>query len=276
MGQRPRELTPDRSARHFFGAELRRYREQASMSLEGLADVVKYSRSHLARIEVAECVPPPDLAAALDAAFGTDGIFQRLYALARHEVHPDQFRRRMELEAQARIIAEFAGLIVPGLIQTEEYARAIFEARKPRASHDKVEQLVSARMSRQELLRSDPPPEFSAILDEAVLRRPVGGTAVMGRQLDRLVELTHTATTVVQVLPFAHGEHTLLGGALALFTLDGGRGVAYEEGIGTGNLLEDPEVFDDRRRAYELLRAYALSPTDSADLIRSVREALPR
>lgn len=274
MAQRPRELTPDRSARHLFGFEMRRCRERADMSLEGLAEVVKYSRSHLARIEVAAYMPPPDLAAALDAAFGTEGSFQRLYALARHEVHPDQFRRRMELEAQARIIAEFAGLIVPGLIQTEEYARAIFEARKPRASDDRVEQLVSARMARQALLRADPPPEFSAILDEAVLRRPVGGSAVMGGQLDRLVALAHTATTVVQVLPFAHGEHTLLGGALALFTLDGGRGVAYEEGIGTGNLLEDPEVFDDRRRAYDLLRAYALSPTDSADLIRSVREAL--
>lgn len=69
--------------------------------------MVKYSRSHLARIEVAECVPPPDLAAALDEAFGTDGIFQRLYALARREVHPDKCRRRMELEAQARAIGGF-------------------------------------------------------------------------------------------------------------------------------------------------------------------------
>ncbi|AKH84098.1 DNA-binding protein [Streptomyces sp. CNQ-509] len=272
MAQRPRELTPDRSARHLFGFEMRRCREHAGMSLEGLAEVVKYSRSHLARIEVAAYMPPPDLAAALDAAFGTDGIFQRLYALARHEVHPDKYRRRMELEAQARAIGEYAGVLVPGIVQTEDYARAVFRAQKPRATGDQIEEMVTARMGRQALLASDRPPEFSAVLDEAVLRRPVGGPGVMGEQLDRLHKLTHTETTVVQVLPFVHGEHALLGGSLALFTLERGTFVAYEESIGTGQLLEDPELVDARRRAYDLLRAYALSPKDSAELIQSIKE----
>jgi hypothetical protein len=211
----------------------------------------------------------------LDAAFGTDGIFQRLYALARHEVHPDKYRRRMELEAQARAIGEYAGVLVPGIVQTPDYARAIFRAQKPRATEDRIEEMVTARLGRQALLTSDRRPEFSAVLDEAVLQRPVGGARVMGQQLDRLRELTHTETTVVQVLPSAHGEHALLGGSLALFTLERGTLVAYEESIGTGQLLEDPELVDVRRRAYDLLRAYALSPKDSAELIQSIKEALP-
>ncbi|WP_308190154.1 DUF5753 domain-containing protein [Streptomyces aculeolatus] len=98
----------------------------------------------------------------------------------------------MELEAQARAIGEYAGILVPGIVQTADYARAIFRAQKSRATEDQVEEMVTARMGRQTLLTSDRPPEFSAVLDEAVLRRPVGGNRVMRQQLDRLRELTPT------------------------------------------------------------------------------------
>ncbi|AEW93772.1 helix-turn-helix domain-containing protein [Streptantibioticus cattleyicolor] len=276
MARTPRPLTPDRSARHLFGAEVRRHRELAAMSLERLAEVVKYSKSHLARIESAECMVPPDLPGSLDAAFGTDGSFGRLYGLARREIHPDQFRRRMEIEAQARLIQEYSGQIVPGLVQTEEYARALFRTHNPKAPAGEMEELVTARMSRQALLRADPPPDHSMILDEAVLRRSFGGPAVMREQLARLADLTLTPTSVVQVLPFEHGGHALMGGSMALLTMADGTQVAWEEGISTGTLLEDPGDVTARQRAYDLLRACALSPKNSAAFIRSVMEALPR
>ncbi|GDY44932.1 hypothetical protein SANT12839_058140 [Streptomyces antimycoticus] len=111
----------------------------------------------------------------------------------------------MELEAQARLIEEYAGQIVPGLVQTEDYARALFEKFDPKATLNEIEELVTARMSRQALLSADPPPDVSLILDEAVLQRSFGGPAVMRAQLARLVDLTLTPTTVVQVLPFEHG-----------------------------------------------------------------------
>lgn len=132
MPARPRELTPDLSARHLFGAKMRAHRERSGISLEGLSAVVKISRSHLSRIEMAEVMPPPSLPPMLDAAFGTDGIFAELYRLASKEIHPDQFRRRMELEARSRLIEEYSGQIVPGLVQTEDYARALFEVGTPR------------------------------------------------------------------------------------------------------------------------------------------------
>ncbi|GGX00810.1 helix-turn-helix domain-containing protein [Streptomyces noursei] len=275
MPARPRELTPDRSARHLFGAKMRAYRERGAISLEGLSDVVKISRSHLSRIETAEAMPPPSLPAMLDAAFGTDGIFEELYRLASKEIHPDRYRRRMEFEARARVIDEFSGQLVTGLIQTEEYARALFQTYDPRRSPDEIEELWTVRLSRQAHLRADPQPDLSVILDEAVLRRSFGGPAVMRAQLARLIDVTLTPTTTLQVLPFAHGGHALAGGSLSLFTLEDGTQVAWDEGYASGTLLEDPETVRHRRRAYDRLRACALSPRDSAAFIRSVMEALP-
>lgn len=272
---RRRELTPDRSARHLFGAEMRRYRERAEMTLERLAEVVHSSKSQLSRIELAELMIPRELPAALDAAFGADGHFQRLYGLARHEIHPDKYRRRMELEARARIIQEYTGHLVPGLVQTKEYARAIFRVHNPDATPERVEELVDARMSRQDLLRATPQPDAAFILDEAVIRRPIGGPDVMRAQLAALIDLVDTPRMTVQLLPFAHGEHALLGGTLTLMTLDDASMVAYEESIDTGQLLEEETSVSGRRRAYDLLRAYALSPRDTAAFIRSVMEELP-
>ncbi|MCQ8191038.1 helix-turn-helix domain-containing protein [Streptomyces rugosispiralis] len=274
MAARQRELTPDRSARHLFGAELRGHRERAGMSLARLAEVVPSSRSHLARIEVAEYMIPPELPAHLDAAFGTDGLFGKLYALARREVHPDKYRRRMELETRARAIACYAGQLVPGLLQTEDYARALFRVSNPKATVNEIEEKVAARMGRQALLRATPSPHLSVILDEASLRRPVGGAGVMRAQLARLMGLVDTPDSVIQVLPYEHGEHPLMGGTLDLLRLDDGTEVAYEESIDTGQLLEDTETVMARIQAYDLLRAYALSPTQTAAFIRSVMEEL--
>lgn len=275
MAARPRELTPDRSARHLFGAKMRAFRERAGMSLEGLSDVVNISRSHLSRIETAEVMPPPSLPGTLDAAFGTDGIFGELYKLASKEGHPDKYQRRMALESRARVIDEYCGQLVTGLMQTEDYAGALFQLYDPRRSPDQIEELWTARLSRQARLRADPQPDHSVILDEAVLRRPFGGPAVMRAQLARLIDLTLTPTSTVQVLPFEHGGHALAGGSLALFTLEDGTQVAWDEDFASGTLREDPESVSHRRRAYDRLRACALPPRDSAAFIRSVMEELP-
>ncbi|MFD6329095.1 helix-turn-helix domain-containing protein [Streptomyces niveus] len=275
MAPRPRELTPERSARDLFGSEMRRYREEVDMSLEGLATLVIYAKSSLARFETADTMIPEDLPDRLDEVFGTGGIFRKLYALARKEIHPDQYRRRMDLESRARTVQEYAGQLVPGLVQTEAYARALFEIHDPKATRDEIEKLVVGRMDRQTMLTADPAPDFSAVLDEAVLMRSYGGPAVMRAQLTRLLELTLTPTTMIQVLPFAHGGHALANGSLALLTLENGTQVAYEECISTGTLMEEKTLVRARQRAYDLLRASALSPKDTTAFIRAVREALP-
>jgi transcriptional regulator with XRE-family HTH domain len=254
---------------------MRAHRERAAMSLEALAKVVNISRSHLARIETAEAMPPPDLPPRLDAAFDTDGIFGQLYKLASSELHPDQFQRLMELEERAQTIGQYTGQIVPGILQTKEYAEAQFTVANPYASSERIEELVVARLSRQALLAAPLLADYSAVLDESALRRGYGDAAVMRAQLARLAELTLTRTTMVQVVPYSAGGHGLAGGSLRLMTLKGGRRVAYEESITTGTLIEDLDSVVERQRHYDLVRACALSPGDSAAFINSVMEELP-
>ncbi|WP_414169424.1 helix-turn-helix domain-containing protein [Streptoverticillium reticulum] len=276
MARPARELKPDRSARDLFGAELRRHREQGGLSLEGLAKVIRYSRSHLARIEAAESMPPLGLAEVLDAQFGTGKLFTALYKIALREAHPDKYRRRMELEAKARCIKEYAGCFVPGLLQTEDYARTLFRVCDPARPEDRVEELVTLRMGRQALLHLTRPPELSYIIDEAVLRRPFGGHDIWQAQLTTIAEVAVGSTSLVQILPFNHGEHALLGGHLTLLTAENGTTVAYEESTTTSKELDEPALVTRHRRAYERLSACALSPSDSAAFIKAVIEEIPR
>lgn len=275
MVAKERELKPDRSARDLYEAEVRRYRKNAGMSLEALSDIVNYSRAHLARIETAEAIPPPDLSEKLDACFGTDGHFGRLYALAKREIHPDQYRRRMELEAQAIGIIQYAPFVIPGLLQTKRYARAIFSVGNPLAPTESVDDLVTARLSRQAILKRERPAWLSVILEESAITRTIGGPEVMHEQLRSLLQWVESPTSLLQVLPHSHGAHPLMGGTLALWNLDNGTAVAYEESITTGRLIEDPETIRRCTQACDVLRAYARSPAETAEFIRSVMEELP-
>jgi len=275
MSAKSKPLTPERSTRHLFGYRLRELRQRAGMSLEALARVVNSSSSQVQRIETAEGTIPPDLPAKFDIALGADGVFSLLYLIARHEVHPDKYRRMMELEARARTIGEYAGQVVPGLVQTEDYARALFWVSNPQATSAWIEEKVDARMGRQELLHADPAPYLSILLDEAVLRRPVGGPEVMRRQLAALLPLADSPNSVVQVIPNDHGEHPFLGGSLKLLEFADGPSAAYEEGFRTGTLVEEAESVGSLRRAFDLMRSYALSPTLSSAMIISAMEALP-
>lgn len=266
-----KELTPYLSARHFFGSEQRRHRERAKLSLVQLANIVNFGKSTLARVEAAELMPPPELPDALDAAFGTEEHFHGLYQLAKREAHPDQYRRYMDFEAQAVVIEQYGGQVVPGLLQTRVYAHT-FLSRQESLSAEQVEQRVNARMSRQERQRSDTPPFRWAIIDEALLYRELDSKEATYEQLVSLLDQVDTPHCKIQVVPFRRGLHALMGGALTLLTLPDRPTMAYEEGIEAGHLYEDPDMVNKRRRQYEVLRANALSLTESADLIRKAME----
>ncbi|GHD35793.1 transcriptional regulator [Streptomyces violarus] len=271
MTFKPQTLTPYLSARHYFGAEQRRHRETAGLSLVQLAGIVNSSKSTLARIETAELMPPPDLPDRLDAAFGTDTLFHGLYELAKREAHPDQYRRFMDFEAQAEVVENYVAQTMPGLLQTRAYAHAQLSLHEE-LSPEQVEERVNARLSRQDRLRSAERPLRWAIIDESVLRRGVGGSECMHEQLALLLEQVDTPDSKVQVMPFSSGLHYLAGGALTLLTLPNGSTTAYEEGIEVGHLYEDRDSVKKWRRRYEVLRANALPPAASAELIRQALE----
>ncbi|MDT0548339.1 helix-turn-helix domain-containing protein [Streptomyces lonegramiae] len=272
MTFQPKPLNPNRSVRHFYGSEMRRLRVEAGMSLAGLAEILKYSKPHLGRIETAESMIPEGLSEKLDAAFGTDGHFTRLYELARHEVHPDKYRRYLNFEARAEVVQEWSESLVPGLLQTEAYARALLRAGASAATEEEIEQRVAARMSRHQRLLGGKPLHVWAICDESVIWRQIGGPEVMSEQLAKLSALVDTPNSKIQILPFRHGAHRLSGGALTLLSVPGSYTVAYEEGIDVGHLYEELWSVQERQRAYDELRAYALRPEESARLIRTAME----
>ncbi|MFD5495589.1 helix-turn-helix domain-containing protein [Streptomyces sp. NPDC001812] len=271
MTFKPQTLTPYLSARHYFGAEQRRHREAARLSLLQLADILNSSKSTLARIETAELMPPPDLPDRLDAAFGTDRHFHGLYELAKREAHPDQYRRFMDFEAQAEVIENYEPQVIPGLLQTKEYAQAQLGLQEE-LSQEKAEELVNARMSRKDRLNSVQSPLRWAIIDESVLRRQMGSRECTYKQLALLLAQVDTPDSKVQVMPFNAGPYYLMGASLTLLTLPNGSTVAYEEGIEVGHLYEDRDSAKKWRRRYEVLRAKALSPAASAEPIREAME----
>ncbi|MER6140963.1 helix-turn-helix transcriptional regulator [Streptomyces sparsogenes] len=269
----PRELQPDRSARDLLGFEIRRHREKAGMSLRQLAEVLNYSKSHLARMEAAETLPYDGLASSLDACFGTDGLFARLHELARREPFPGKYRRVIEIESRAVAIESYVSATVHGLLQTPEFADRWLRCGHPDAPDGEIASLVEARLDRQTRLSAPRPPRCWFILDETVLRRRVGTPEVMRQQMERLLERTARPNITIQILPFsAGGEHPDLGGSLTLFTPPDDPQVAYVEGSRFGTIIEDRDGVAKRRQSYDLLRAMALSPYDSEAMIRAAME----
>jgi hypothetical protein len=156
---------------------------------------------------------------------------------------------------------------VPGLLQTEDYARAQIRTGRVRDSDEEIEKHVAARISRQAILSRSDPPLLWVILDEAVLRRPVGGAEVMRDQLTRLVHAAQSPRVVLQVLPFAAGAHGGMSGPMTLFSLPDETKLVYAEGFGGGQIIGLPEEVVNCRLRLDLMRACALPPDDSVRMI---------
>ncbi|GAB2628440.1 helix-turn-helix transcriptional regulator [Streptomyces capparidis] len=263
---------PKSSTLAFFGAELRLRREAAGLTQTALARKVLCAPSLLSKIESAKRVPTDDLAARCDEALGTDGYFSRLWPVVIRHAFPVWFRPWVDMEQQAARIQAFELTLVPGLLQTEDYARAVLRSGRP----DNLEERVLSRMHRQHIFADAYRPRFWAIVEEGALRRCVGGPAVMHGQLARLLEAGEDPRTVIQVLPSRVGCHPGLRGAFWTMGFEEGPDVLYLEGFSQGQLRGEPEVLEESHRAYELLRAAALSPEASAGLIARIMKDFAR
>ncbi|MDF4251129.1 helix-turn-helix transcriptional regulator [Streptomyces sp. WMMB303] len=267
-----RELDPYTSPKAFYGAEVRREREERGWSQDSLGKRVFCSGTYIGQLEAATRRPQPDLSELLDKAFGTGTYFQRLCRLARKSKHADYFADAAELEQRAKTISEYAPMLVPGLLQTEAYARALMKTVSPYASMDEIEQNVRVRMDRQEILKNSTGPMLWEIVHEAALRVPVGGPDVMRNQLSWLVEVGRSPRAVVQVHPYSAGPHMLMLGVFSFMTFADAPPLVYSEGPHSGQLVEEPAVVERYQATYDLARAAALPPEASLTLIESVAE----
>ncbi|OKJ99472.1 XRE family transcriptional regulator [Streptomyces sp. CB03234] len=268
----PKDLDPSSSPRALLGAELRHAREKANYSQDGLGEKLFVSGSFIGQLEAGTRRMQREFAIKIDAILGTDGFFERNCEAANKSRYPDHFAEAAEAEAVATSIREYAPLLIPGVLQTERYARAVFRAYQPTATEDVIDALVEARLDRAHILDDPTTPLFWAVLDEAVLRRKVGGPAVMAEALQHIAELDRCHRVIVQVLPFEAGAHASLDGGIKLMAFDDAPPLAYLEGHGTGQLQDDPAGVRRHELAYDLLRASALSPKESLALIESVAE----
>ncbi|MEU0135151.1 helix-turn-helix transcriptional regulator [Streptomyces sp. NPDC006296] len=268
----PKKLDPASSPRALLGAELRHRREAASMSQEDLGTPLFVSGSFIGQLEAGTRRMQEDQARRLDEVLGADGFFVRNCTALKKSKYPDHFAEAAEAEAMAETIKEFSPLLIPGLLQSESYARAIFLGYRPTTPEEKVNELVEARLERAGLLTHPTIPTIWTVLDEAVLRRRVGGPEVMREALTHLMRLMRQRRVIVQVLPFCAGGHSAMGGPLKLMTFPDAPPLAYLDGLGSGQLLDDPAQVLSYELTYDLLVASALSPDASLALIESVAE----
>ncbi|MFH9333117.1 helix-turn-helix domain-containing protein [Streptomyces althioticus] len=256
-----------------FGARVRRLRTAAGLTQAELGALTHVVSTRITQIERASGARPTlELARALDAALGADDLLVELWPYVYREAFPDWSRKFMEYSERAVAVRQYAAHVVPGLLQTEEYARAVLKVGRTLSNEAQLEERVALRMGRQERLGAPDRPELWVVLDEAVLRRPVGGLPVMRDQLARLLASATEPHITVQVLPFDQGEHEVMGGSLTVLTMPDGREVAYTEGAHHGQLVEEPDEVASLALTYDRLRAAALPPLMSLDMIRSVRE----
>ncbi|WP_406139073.1 helix-turn-helix domain-containing protein [Streptomyces sp. NBC_01089] len=262
----------EESGRAALGRALRYLREKAGKSLSELAAETRYDKSYLYRLEVSQRLSKLAVMEDLDRHYGTGGLLVQLWKVARREAFKDRYKEFMRLENSACVMWMYQ-LAVPGLLQTEDYAREVLSAAQTNeGGAELVEEQVAARMSRQDILHRTPTPHVRVILDEVALRRRSSDPKVWGEQLEHLLEVAQLPSVVVQVLPFSAGVHGLMGSHLSVLWQPDGSSVAYVEGNGFGELIDDPDKVTSYRLAYDRIRDLALSPSDSMTFIRGVLE----
>jgi len=267
-------LDPHSSIAALFGTRVRKLREAAGLTQAEVGVLTHVVGSRITQIERATGAKPTlELTRALDRELVADDLLIDLWPYVYRETFPDWSQAFIAYSARAAVIREYASHAVPGLLQTPEYARALLSVGHSLRDAEHLEERVAARLDRQIRLTGPGRPQLWIILDEAVLRRPVGGSAVMRGQLEKLLRMAEEPNITVQVLPFDQGEHGALGGSLTVLVMPDGSEVAYTEGAHHGQLTEEPDEVERFVLTYDHLRAMALPPLMSLDLIRSVLEA---
>lgn len=261
----------------FFGTELRHWRAESGLSLDQFGARIGFSPTLVSKVETGARPPTAQFAKKCDAAVPqAHGLFTRLHELARtfDGAHPSWFADWLDIERRATSLRWWELLLVPGLLQTRDYARLLFTAWQPDADEDESERLVEARMERQEILDRPKPPILWVVLDEAVLRRCVGSEQVMREQLLHLAEMADRPRITIQIVPARVAVHPGLLGAFIIASIEGEPDIVYLETASSGQTVGTPSVIGQITLAWESLRSVALPKDESRDLILRVADEL--
>ncbi|HEV2375977.1 MAG TPA: helix-turn-helix transcriptional regulator [Streptosporangiaceae bacterium] len=273
------EPTPAGTPRAVFGAMLRYYRLKAGLTQDQLGTLAHVSGKTIAAYENGWRVPTRQTTADVDgvAELNTNGALSQLWEQFEdgmtYQAYPDWFQDWPEKEARARRLRWYEPNLVPGLLQTEDYARAVFRTRFG-ITAEAVEERVAGRLRRQEVLARDSPPSLWVIVDEWALRRPVGGPPVMLDQVNQLIEAARQPTIVIEVISAAVGAHTgLNGGGFAIADFEEEPSVGYQEGQLRGQPVRERKDVESLDLTWDTLRCEAESRAASLALLEEAAKS---
>ncbi|HEX5567580.1 MAG TPA: helix-turn-helix transcriptional regulator [Streptomyces sp.] len=262
-GERQSEPDAGSGVLRVFGRQLKRFRVRAGMERPEFGSLTGYSVSTIAAYEQGRRVPPPRFIDQADEVLDAGGVLQEMKEEVARAQYPAFFRDAARLEAEAVGLHVYEMYAVPGLLQTEEYARAVFSVRRPLLDEDRIEQGLSARLARQEIYARRPAPLVSFVLEECVLQRPLGGKDVLRGQLEQVLLIGHKRNVEIQVMPVSREDHGALGGPFTLIDTPEGRRIAYAEVQGDSRLYSGQSKVRELEARYGILRAQALTPSES-------------
>ncbi|MYS43811.1 helix-turn-helix domain-containing protein [Streptomyces sp. SID5998] len=269
-GEREQDYEPDSGFLHIFGQQLKLFRERAGLSRSEFGGKVGYSASTIASFEQGRRISPPKFIDQADELLDAGGVLKAGKEGVARAQYPAFFRDAARLEAEAVELHVYANQVVPGLLQTDAYARAVFTMRRPLLAEETIEQRVAARLARQEIFSRQPLPVISFVIEESVLRRPLGGLTVMRGQLEQLLLHAGMRNVELQVMPITLEEHAALAGPFTLIETKEGRRMAYVEAQTDSRLYTERQAVRRLEEQYGILRAQALNPRKSLIFIEKL------
>ncbi|WP_432063773.1 helix-turn-helix domain-containing protein [Streptomyces sp. C10-9-1] len=253
-----------------FGRQLKLFRERAGMDRASFGSLTGYSASTIAAFEQGRRIPPPRFIDQADEVLGAGEVLRASKEEVARAQYPAFFRDAAKLESEAVELYVYDTHVVNGLLQTEEYTRALLGMRRPLLDEVTIEQRVAARLARQEIFDRWPAPLLSFVIEEPVVRRPLGGERVWRGQLEQLLLLGQKRNVELQVMPLDREDNAGVDGAFTLLMPRQGQQVGYMEAQGRSTLATDRDTVHALSARYGIIRAQALTPCESLAFIEKL------
>ncbi|MEU3304922.1 MULTISPECIES: helix-turn-helix domain-containing protein [unclassified Streptomyces] len=252
------------------GGQLRLWREGAGLRVAEFGQRIGYSEDLIRKVERGARIPRPEYLDKVDQVLEAGGKVAAMKKMLAEARYPKKVRELAKLEAQAVEVAIYSNHNIHGLLQTEEYARALFGMRRPAYSPDEVERGVAARVARHSIFDRSPAPDLSFVQEEVTLRRPIGGRMVLRRQLERLLQIGRLRSVAIQVMPTDCEDHAGIDGGIEMLKFRDGTAVGRSEGVLVGRPVSDPKQLRILELRYGMIRAQALTPRESLGFIEQL------
>ncbi|MFD4954640.1 helix-turn-helix domain-containing protein [Streptomyces sp. NPDC058451] len=252
------------------GRQLRLRREATGMRAGEFAAAVGYGEDLVYKIEGGKRIPRPEYLDKADEVLGAGGLLSAMKEDVKRVRYPKKVRDLAKLESQAVELLSYGSHNLHGLLQTEEYARALLSTRRPALSEDELERALAARMARKSIFKRVPAPELSFVQEEVTLRRPVGGKMVLRRQLEHLLEVAHLRHVDVQVMPTSRGDHPGTGGRIQVLKFPDGTAVGRADDEFGSRPVSVPQQLRILELRYGIIRAEALTTRESLTFVEQL------